>query len=595
MSEKGSFNCRLRERRPSRLGLVLAIGALALAGCADEDAPGLGQPGYVGGFFGAVVSDEPNATLIGQEVLSVGGSAADAAVAVGFALGVTMPNRAGPGSHGACMVHDAALGVTEALDFVAPHAAANRPVMPTFSRGMAALHARYGRLPWRGLVSSAEQLARLGHRPSRATQMELEASWPRIAANPVARTAIGGETGTPPDPVRRWQQVQLAGLLGQIRFRGAGVLHTGTLSRSVQEGYRQAGADFTLADLQTYLPVWRRPAGVLVGEHRAYVLPPPSNAGVPFGQALGIVFRSDAAFDPSDAAGSSSVLRAWAAAEADFGRWSTAQSLNEDEVDALLSDEAIEALSARTGPGNAAGFQSLPPIDSGATGYVVVDREGMAVACTLTLGKAAGTASMPSNLGFFAASAGGGFWNSPVVVANDNTFQVFFAGAGDGAAAGLSGLLTTVVRAYRDGVALRQGIAEPRVAYAPRIGAILEASGVDAQRRAATALGLPVRQTQTLGRINAVYCPSGLPVEPEARLCGAEADPRAHGLTALADWPTSFPAPRPAHRRCATARTGDALRKAQPLGRQPIRMHPASRRGKTAKTVSAVPSKCDTL
>jgi len=532
---RSAFNrrLRLRSRTVLRVGLLAAL--VGLAGCADEDAPGLGQPGYVGGFFGGVVSDEPNATLIGQEVLTVGGSAADAAVSVAFALGVTMPNRAGIGSHGACLVHDAALGVTEVLDFLPPDAGPAGVAMPTFARGMAALHARYGRLPWRGLVSPAEQLARLGHRASRATRMELEASWPRIAADPTALAAISNGTGRAPDAVRRWQQIQLAGLLGQVRFRGGGAIYAGALSRAVHEGYGQVGGRFSLADLQAYLPVWRRPAGVKVGEHRAYVLPPPIAAGIPLGQTLGILYADRSASVPGNAAGNQALLRAWSAAAADYDRWSARAGLNDDQVDELLQGSRIETLRAQASPPSAQGFAGIPPIDSGATGFVAVDRDGMAVACTLSLGGAAGVGRMPANQGFFAANAGSGFWNSPVIVANDSTFQVYLAAAGDGGAAGMAGILQTVLRSYRDGLVLRDVLAEPRLAYAPRIGAIVEATGLQTQRQAATALGLPVRQTQSLGRINVVYCPSGLPVEPEDRFCGAEADPRGHGLTALAE------------------------------------------------------------
>ena len=509
------------------------MAVLGLTACADQDAPGLGQPGYIGGFFGGVVSDEPNATLIGQEVLTVGGSAADAAVAVGYALAVTMPNRAGPGSHGACLVHDASLGVTEALDFVSPPTGPNGIAIPTFSRGMAALHARYGRLPWRGLIARAEQLARLGHRPSRATRAELEASWPRIASNPIARDAISNGSGKLPDEVRRWQQIQLAGILGQIRFRGAGVMYSGSFSQALHDGYQRAGASFTLADLQGYLPSWRRPAGVDVGEHRAYVLPPPVAAGIPLGQTLGQTYRSGSGSIVESKADGESTLRAWMASASEFERWRSAGALDDDQVGRLLDDDTIESLLGRPGRVPSKAFDGLPAIDTGATGFVAVDRDGMAVACGITLGGATGTGRMPANQGFFAARSAGGYWNSPVIIANDSTFQVYMAAVGDGGAAGLAGLLNTVLRSYRDGVALKNVLAEPRLAYAPQIGAIVEANGSQAQRQAAASLGVQVRQTQTLGRVNVVYCPSGLPVESDKRLCGAESDPRTFGLTAL--------------------------------------------------------------
>ncbi len=75
------------------LGLLLAV-----AGCSynpldalnpfkeKEDESQRGIIGFVQGFFGGVVTDEPRAAVIGREILSAGGSAADGAVAVSLAL-----------------------------------------------------------------------------------------------------------------------------------------------------------------------------------------------------------------------------------------------------------------------------------------------------------------------------------------------------------------------------------------------------------------------------------------------------------------------------------------------------------------------------
>ena len=68
----------LRLRQTALAGLSAAM--FTLAGCGGGG-PEVGDLGYVEGFLGGVMADEPRAALVGREVLAAGGSAADAAVA----------------------------------------------------------------------------------------------------------------------------------------------------------------------------------------------------------------------------------------------------------------------------------------------------------------------------------------------------------------------------------------------------------------------------------------------------------------------------------------------------------------------------------
>jgi gamma-glutamyltranspeptidase / glutathione hydrolase len=73
------------------------------------------QPVFAAG--GMVASQEALATRIGVEVLEQGGNAVDAAVAVGFALAVTLPRAGNIGGGGFMIVHRADRGETKAIDF----------------------------------------------------------------------------------------------------------------------------------------------------------------------------------------------------------------------------------------------------------------------------------------------------------------------------------------------------------------------------------------------------------------------------------------------------------------------------------------------
>ena len=66
---------------------------------------------------GMVATEQALASRIRLQVLQAGGNAVDAAVAVGFALAVALPNAGNIGGGGFMLVHEAASGQSVALDF----------------------------------------------------------------------------------------------------------------------------------------------------------------------------------------------------------------------------------------------------------------------------------------------------------------------------------------------------------------------------------------------------------------------------------------------------------------------------------------------
>ena len=78
-------------------------------------------------------------------------------------LAVTLPSSAGLNARGACVVHNAVNGATDALDFTAGEGNG----LPPLARAMLTLHGTMGVQPWARVVAPAATLARFGHPVSR--------------------------------------------------------------------------------------------------------------------------------------------------------------------------------------------------------------------------------------------------------------------------------------------------------------------------------------------------------------------------------------------------------------------------------------------
>ena len=386
--------------RPSARRLLPARAFLALLavlpGCSTVNSvtdsvlgsggPPRGQPGYVPGFLGGVVADEPRAVLAGREALSAGGSAADAAVAVALTLTVTLPSRAGLGGGGACIAYapDAKLpakGVPEAVMFTPlaptqPGANADRPAaVPMMARGLFLLHARYGVLPFEGLLSSAEQMARFGVPTSRALAKDIALVSGPLLADPGAR-AVFSQDGVPLTEGQTLRQPDLGGTLAQLRIAGVGDMYQGALAQRIQQASEQIGGPIQLSDLRQGLPKLTSP---LIRDYRndkVAFLPPPADGGLGADAAFGAL-----ADHPSD------IADALARSLAVVARYRAGN----------ITPQA--ALAAKDLP--AAGDTPFPA----STSFVTMDRLGNAVACSLTMDNLFGTGRIMPGLGILAAAS----------------------------------------------------------------------------------------------------------------------------------------------------------------------------------------------
>src|SRR5437660_9506514 len=152
-----------------------------------------------GSVFAAVAADESRAAEIGRDVLRGGGNAIDAAVAMYFAMAVTLPSAAGLGAAGACIVHDSKTKAGEVFAF--PPIAAPGPIngvsflVPTGVRAVTLMHIRHGQTRWEFDVAGAERLARSGVPVSTALSRDLQAGATLLGADRETRRIFGKGTG----------------------------------------------------------------------------------------------------------------------------------------------------------------------------------------------------------------------------------------------------------------------------------------------------------------------------------------------------------------------------------------------------------------
>jgi gamma-glutamyltranspeptidase/glutathione hydrolase len=128
-----------------------------------------------------------------------------------------------------------------------------------------------------------------------------------------------------------------------------------------------------------------------------------------------------------------------------------------------------------------------------------------------------------------AADRGNSGPGSPVILANENTGELYFAAATGSGASGVSALSTVMLEAVAAERPLTEAMARGRLQASLPNGTVLVESGLSAGERAAlTAQGLQAVPVDRLGRVNALHCPRGLRRDPDE--CEVASDRRGWGL-----------------------------------------------------------------
>jgi gamma-glutamyltranspeptidase/glutathione hydrolase len=287
----------LHIQTPRQIAAFSAI--LLLSGCglghqmlglsSGPSATSLGQTAATApSVFAYAVADEPQAALVAQQILQQGGNAADAAAAAGFALSVTLPSRAGLGGGGACIVKmpDAQGNPLPAVALLFPPAApssnaGSRPAaVPTMARGLLALQARYGQLPYASVIVPAERLAG-GVPVSPALESDLQIVGPALLSDPSA-ARVFGPSGTVLTTGANLAQPDLAATFETLRTQGVQGFYAGSFAAGFASAADMAGGGLAPQDLNATHPRFTAPVTTTSGDLTLAMLP----TAAPTGQVL---------------------------------------------------------------------------------------------------------------------------------------------------------------------------------------------------------------------------------------------------------------------------------------------------------------------
>lgn len=484
---------------PGQCFAALGLMSVLLAGCA-ETGPPVGAVGHVEQYFGGVAADEPRAALVGRDVLSAGGSAGDAAVAMAFTLMTTRPDVAGPGGGGVCIAYSRKNNLAEWIDFLPKssstynQAGSRTGMVPGSFRGLFALHARYGRLRWEKLVFPAERMARFGIPFSRALVSALSGSGRHILDDPRAGGLYRHPTGRVLGEGENFTQLGLAGVLGRVRAVGPGDFYSGVLARRYVEAVTASGDKLTIDDMRRYQPRWGKTVQFDVGNHVLH-LPDLPKSGARIAGDIWSRIGDGKEYAKADDAGKAR----------------------------LLADAAQQAYAA-------AGLTASP---SGASaGLLAMDVGGNAVSCVLTMVQPFGSGRIAGETGIVTVPQTGPGATLPIaaaVVANHNGKYAVMAatGTGDGyAGPALASVIMRVLDAGDD-VDLEKILAIPRVAANGTGGGdVVENTAPPAVIQALSGNGRGPVTTDAIGNVNAMHCPEGVVAAPA--YCVVRADRRSY-------------------------------------------------------------------
>ncbi len=526
---------------------------------------------------GMAVSQNGLASEVGRQILLDGGNAVDAAVAMGFALAVTLPRAGNLGGSGFLLAHmedGSAPDDALALDFrsVAPAAARSEdfrdengellfdaltfgpraPGVPGTVAGLEEAWRRHGSLPWEALLAPAIALAENGIEVSSDLAHALSEALGVMAGYPGSLAAYAKPDGSAWAAGETLVQPDLAWSLKQISEHGAGAFYRGAIAGKIVAYMERAGGLISAADLASYQVRQRQAIATDYRGHRVVTMPPSSVGGLALLQMLNVLGHYDMARLPQGSAASLHVLaETMKLANANRREGIGDTDFVEVPVAGILSASLAREMAARISPDRATPVEEISPEDAfshesrDTTQISVVDGEGNAVSLTYTLGYSFGSGLVVPGTGILLDNQMRNFSiRDPDVHANrmepgkrvvstmtptmvfDGDDRLFLVTGTPGGSRIHNVILQLIVNTVDYGMNIAEATNAPRIYQAWREPELGVERGVGADSlRLLEAMGHEIEIQQTMGSTQSIMLREGL-------LHGA-ADPRRPGAAAL--------------------------------------------------------------
>jgi gamma-glutamyltranspeptidase/glutathione hydrolase len=386
------------------------------------------------GRAGMVSASQPLAVAAGLKILSQGGNAADAAVAVAAALNVTEPGNTGLGGDAFCLYFDAASQWVYALNGSGRAPAAlslerlrregleaqlppTHPYTITVPGACAAwcdLVERFGRLPLVKVLGPAVELAHEGFPVAPYTALH----WEHAIREQLSTSLNGVELtldGRAPRPGEIMRNPGLARALTLIAFEGKQAFYTGPIGRSIVEIVHEAGGCLGEADLAAHHSDWVEPAYTSFRGLRFWECPP-NGQGIAALMALNILEGFDlSASDPLSARRYHLLIEAMRLAFADARRYVADPAFESAPLAVLLSKEyaADRRKSIDPSRANPAVRHGVPLASSDTVYFCTADSSGNACSFINSNYMGFGTGIVPRGWGFSLQNRGHNFSLDP--------------------------------------------------------------------------------------------------------------------------------------------------------------------------------------